>query len=214
MPIKRKTYTSYSAKPCKKSKLYTRQNSFKTLLVPSRYAVAPKKVELKYRDENYSVAPATSTVALLTKIANGTGPSDRIGRHVQYMNMTVNLFHQLTTGYNTTRFIVVYDRQTNAAQPAVTDILNSSTDPHALYNPDNRSRFKILCDKVYNLDSNNVGTYCVNNINISLKGLRAEFLGSTNAVTDIDMGGLFAVHLNSNGTTLTTYLRSRFQYFD
>jgi len=105
--IKRKSYSSNCSQVAKR--VYTRKYYPKTTLVPSRYAVAPKKVELKYRDENYSVAPATSTVALLTKVANGTGPSDRIGRHIQYMDMTVNLFHQITTGYNTTRFLIVYD---------------------------------------------------------------------------------------------------------
>jgi len=210
--MKRKAYTSYSAKPGKKSKFFTRQNYTKSLLVPSRYAVAPKKVELKYDDGTYTIT--TDQVVLLTTIANGTGPSDRIGRHVQYHDIQFNLFWQLASGYNTTRVVLFYDRQSNGASPGLSDVLNSSTDVHALYNPDNRSRFKILWDKTIDFDTANVGTKAIINQRVSLKNLRCEFLGSTSAVTDIDMGAIYFLHINSNGTTLTTKCRNRLQYYD
>lgn len=209
-----------SAKRAKTS--YTRQNFTTKKLVPSRYAVPPKKVELKYDDGGTTTAGSlTGNITLLSTIGNGTGPSERIGRHVAYSDLTMNWHFNVTANTDNAyvRFVLIYDRQTNAATPGVTEVMNG-TDVNALFNPDNRSRFSPLFDSgiTHMADNSTTGKVSVSGkkggqFRINLKGKKAEFLGSTTGVVDIDSGAIFLVFLSSS-TTVSLVERNRIQYFD
>lgn len=81
-------------------------------------------------------------------IPNGTGPSERIGRHIDLHDMTMNyeFKNSVNVALVSCRAVLVFDKQTNATLPGITDIMNG-TDVVALFNPDNRSaslRYGIL----------------------------------------------------------------------
>ena len=145
-PRKRKASSSLAVTPYRK-KAYTRQKYSIYKGVPSRFAIPPKKVELKYQDGlNSTTIPLAGSIIFISGIASGAGPSDRIGRRVQYHDIQLNYHWEPALGNSQrARAVLVYDRQTNQGLPPVTDIMNG-TDIAALYNPDNRLRFKILWD--------------------------------------------------------------------
>lgn len=212
-----------SAKRSKKS--YVRGTSYSTTYTRARFAVPPKKVELKYDDGiSSSTVPTAGTLIQITSIANGTGPSDRIGRSIVYNNLNINwnIKNLVVAGPIETngRVIIFYDKQSNGAFPTVNTVMNG-TDPLALYNPDNRSRFTILYDKKFNYQAdvsglgyfNKTGTMHVNE-NISLKGKGCHFQGTTNAITDIESGCLYFMLLSDVNNGWQFNERNRLQFFD
>ncbi len=191
-------------------------------VIPSRYAVPPAKVELKYDDGVTStLIPSGGSVILLSTIANGTGPSERIGRHVAYHDLVMNwtVLNNLASGDYFGRVIIAYDKQTNTSLPGVTEVMNG-TDVNALYNPDTRSRFSILYDKSFNIAVDTSAAYYQKqtvsgrNQMISLKGKKCEFLGATADISDIDSGSIIMILLTSTTNAYVFSERNRIQYFD
>lgn len=94
----------------------------------------------------------TSTSAapiLLNGIVNGTTAETRLGRRFTMKSLYARFAIHLptaSTGASPLRVLIVYDRQTNAATPAVTDILtaNAITAP---MNLGNARRFETLLDE-------------------------------------------------------------------
>lgn len=117
---------------------------------PSRMA------ERKFKDTLSQSATITfgagtfTAPAILNGLTQGSDATNRIGRKViwksLYLRMTAALAATSTGGGNI-RCIIVYDKQANAAAPAVTDILvqDAFTSPNNL---NNRDRFVTLCDQI------------------------------------------------------------------
>ncbi len=192
------------------------------------FAKAPTKVELKYDDGGAAIFNVLSagTTILLSTIPNGTGPSERIGRAVQYSDITLNYKIQVRNPTETggCRVFIVYDRQTNGAAPAITDILTQAN-TMALYNANNRTRFKILYDKThsfYYIPSNatngtggrQTAPTIVTNHNIKLTGLAAHFKGSGSGIGDIDSGALTMIVVTDVNDTFDFTETNRIQYTD
>lgn len=192
-------------------------------LIPSRYAKASQYVELKFHDNSFTdVGVAAGSIAPFVNIANGTGPSDRIGNHVGLKDLVLDWIVRDTGGGSYThhgRIIILQDMQTNKATPAVLDVLNTAT-VNSQFNPSNRSRFKIIVDENYSVSTvTAVGTAWEKNTqktNLfrSLRGKKITYSGTTSAITDIDSGALLYVHLSDTASKVTVAFTTRCQFYD
>lgn len=109
------------------------------------------------REKKFFDAAAFASVQLddngaivsVSNIVQGDGGSNRDGMQVKTMSLFVRgtlVQQSATNGVVFSRIIVGYDRESNGALPAITDVLNAIT-PSSLMNLQNRKRFKILYDK-------------------------------------------------------------------
>jgi len=110
------------------------------------------QAEVKFLDTmNTAYYPnTTGTFLLLNGIANGTGESERIGRHLTFSHFAMSGTVTSPSDYNHDflRVLVVVDRQANEDAPTINDLLQNTTDPvNSLLTTDYAARFKILLDK-------------------------------------------------------------------
>lgn len=77
---------------------------------------------------------------LLNGLTLGTGASNRIGREIMMRELD---FYVSPTA---SRFMIVYDRQSNGGAPSSTDLTQDSTDLQSPWSFTNRDRFDILWD--------------------------------------------------------------------
>jgi len=107
--------------------------------------------EKKTVDVNYTAAIFTTAGAatLMNGIAAGTDFTDRIGRKVILKSLFFRFYivpEDQSIADNPLRIMLVYDRQTNGAAPAVLDVLKEAN-PMSQLNLNNRDRFQVLWDK-------------------------------------------------------------------
>lgn len=97
-----------------------------------------------------TAAQTTGTLLLLNGVTQGTSATTRLGRRTTMKSIYIRINVALaatTAGASPLRYMVVYDKQTNATAPAATDILVAD----AIVNPNNLSnsrRFVTLMDWV------------------------------------------------------------------
>jgi len=207
----------------KRSRLAVRSRMTNVKLVPSRYAKPSQYVELKYHDNSFTdVGVTAGSISCIVNIANGTGPSDRIGNHVSLKDWVMDWCVRDTAGGSYThhgRVIILQDLQTNKALPAVTDVLNTAT-VESLFNPSNRSRFRIIIDETYSLSSvTAIGIAWEKNtqktnLYKNLKGKKITYSGTTSAITDIDAGAILFLHLSDTASKVTLTGKTRCQFYD
>lgn len=104
------------------------------------------------------------------------------------------------------RCIILYDKQTNGALPAVTDVLTSDT-IMAAQNLDNAKRFIILAD-FYPFDDQSEGMALAGNNGTGVMykkyikmNLETMYAGNAGTIADIEMGSLI-IMTNGNGATI------------
>lgn len=164
--------------------------------------------ELKADDTTVSANfNTTGEVTLINGIARGDALNERIDRKIFLKSVYIHgyVFPTDTTGVaQAVRYLIVYDKQTNAATPAVTDILTSAT-PYAHLNLSNALRFKVLADETIGL-SDATGTStdykpikCYRKINLPQHFNN----GDAGTVADITTGALFLVCVGSEAAGVT-----------
>jgi len=137
------------------SRPYFSSSSSRRSLVQRVPASLPR-IEYKSVDVDLAMLGAPADGGLTTTMSRnavfcpvlGTDFSNRIGRQVTLRS--VQLHMTVTADADQTapvwfRYMLVYDRQNNGAQPAATDILVAGT-PYSPKNLSNRERFSILRD--------------------------------------------------------------------
>lgn len=152
--------------PLKKSYGASSGRTYKTTLdksgrfkrVSYRKAKKPSKVSL-FQEPSMSLAerknfdvstvgtPGVENVFQSVALMNpalGTDASGRVGRKTTLRS----LFYRFTAGGGAMRVLMVYDKQSNGANAAVTDVLTNNTYT-ALQNLSNSDRFIILSDEIY-----------------------------------------------------------------
>lgn len=152
----RKRYTTRRA-PARR---YVRRTTVRRIpQIPRGYPRGITRAELKSCDTTLSQASnrcdTTGDVTLVSGIARGDDINERTGRKVLLKSIELHLYAKVTAGTGvdqTQRFMVVYDRQTNATALTITDVL-VSVSTMALQNLDNRNRFRILYDQVFHLNA-------------------------------------------------------------
>lgn len=166
----------------------------------------------------------TGTVTLLNGVALGTDYTSRIGRKTRNASLYIRGIitpYDANSGPTLARIIVVYDKQTDGAAPAVGDILNA-VNSLAQLNLDNRDRFVVLVDKIYAVgEVSNVATQTfagaptVHPVKIYRKiGMDTIFKNTGLASADISTGGIYMVTVGSQPSAtaalLTCSTRVRF----
>jgi len=156
----------------------------------------------------------------------GAAIQNRIGNKIsmQYVSLKGNIYSLQSNGAlagTTFRIMIVYDKQTNGAIPAYSDIVSSvnpsGTASNSIVshrNPYNRDRFLILYDSTryvafQNLqDATKIGNNIVTassylnlDIFVPLKGLETMYGANNGNIGDVKTGGLFLVLCTDDGTT-------------
>jgi len=179
-----------------------------------------EKGEFKAVDANgSSVIDSTGALVLLNGLARGDEINERNGREVVMKSVQINFGVQctITTGTDQyARVLLVYDRQSNGAAPAITDILVSNNTT-AVRNLENRRRFKILMDRRYTLNqASEAGSKISDSFYRRLRHPITFNSGDAGTVADITTGSLYLVTMGSNAAGATAgsclyYSRVRFQ---
>lgn len=177
--------------------------------------------EKKFFDSELTTTTVTSAGVILSPSINlisaGTGESQRIGRKCKVTSIHLKgsiVFNDVTDANTTSdivRVILYLDKQCNGATAAVADILDlgQTTDVYAFRNLQNSSRFRVLYDKSYSMQSPS-GAFNGTTVTYGedLKGLKInvdcmhllEFDASTSAITDLTSNnfGIMAISRNGN----------------
>jgi len=180
--------------------------------------------EMKFVDVSVSAATAIgaatfSAAQLLNGIQQGSDATNRVGRKINlkslYLRYNFSLSATSTNG-GTCRILVVYDKQANAAAPAITDILlaDAFTSPNNL---SNRDRFVTLVDHV----TPSIGTaanWAVADVCYRKINLETMFnSGNAGTIGDITSGSVYCFYAQSGaiGTAAPalTY-RARIKFTD
>lgn len=109
-------------------------------------------IEKKYYDTGYSAtfSSAGAIISDLLAIAQGTTEVTRVGGKINVTNFNlrgrIDGLQTSGTVSNTLRVILFWDKQTNGAAPAVTDVLKQAG-VNEYMNMDNVDRFQIIKDK-------------------------------------------------------------------
>lgn len=167
-------------------------------------------------DITTDVNPSVTPINLL---AAGTDANQRIGRKVEIKSIQVRSDIKMkdvgTAQFG--RFMLVYDKQTNGATPALTDILDTGSSPTpttALLNINNRDRFAVLYDDIIEFD--NVLRDCYAN-KVYKKGLWEEIFKDTGGtIASVTSGALYWVtvgeqtNASAHGLNQATSIRIRY----
>jgi len=166
----------------------------------------------------------TGSIGALNLIQSGSGFYNRIGRRIEMKsihfkgNITPTANQATVTDY--IRIVLIYDRQTNGAYPAIGDILQSTdqagantTNCYSGLNMNYRDRFSILRDmKIVIPECTNTAgvisttmaidpTKPLNNLEffVKLKGLLTQYRADSNpaVIGDIATGALYLVLLGN-----------------
>lgn len=187
----------------------------------------------------------TGEFQLLNGIQAGSGFSQRVGRKIRMKSLKVqfniNPFPSRTQVGDLGRVLIVYDRQTNGALPALADVLQdtntaaaNTTNVAVGPNLSNRERFTVLRDYSFTLPAVVVAATGVPSSAypdsfegehqsfikwyIKLKGLETVFNADTGDVGSIATGSIFVLALGGVAAGTNAWLvnswHSRLRYYD
>lgn len=200
---KRKGYGSYSsAKKRKYEKISAARSGDLTAGMPNNQAPG---AEYKFLDTSVTTDVVdTATITLLNGMARGDTASTREGRKLKIKSCYIRSLitqHNSQNDDDIVRTMIVYDKQSNGAAPAITDILTAST-VEAFNNLDNRERFVVLMDKVSRLASQGSTVDCMSFFKKYIPlNLDTVYNSNNNGdVTDIASGALYLVQLGTEPT--------------
>lgn len=214
------------------------QRAMKPFRAPRRRNVIPgllrtrgeeKKVLLTSQGTSgsaYLALNSTGTIQALNLIQVGSSMFNRIGRRIEMISVRLSasleaLAVTRLSNQDPARIIIVYDRQTNGAYPAITDVLqdtdqlaNNTTTQFSGINMNNRERFVVLMDHRFYLPQiNNTagvlsGAYPTDSVWTKhyltefrkLGKLTTHYKADSNpaVIGDISTGGLFIISLAGN----------------
>jgi hypothetical protein len=180
----------------------------------------PKNLDIS---NTYTLSGTTGTLVLLNAITQGVTGNSRTGRQVKLDHLRLNFTFTASSAesQDAVRIIVLIDKESRGAAPAVGDVLTNSTfGLGALlssHNFDNvPTRFKILADEVVCIQPtvavNSTNTVWNTNIfhrlfHIKLKQNVHYYNTSAGTIADIDSGALYFITwgVNSSGESTSTY---------
>ncbi len=169
-----------------------------------------------------SIGTSATMIGSLNLIAQGVGPTNRIGRKCLLHSMHWKLMVQLDSvegdlsivsddSGTLLRIIIYIDKQCNGSAATATDILESDT-WSAFRNLENTGRFHMLHDQTYALNFSAIGggtstfeIFCGTNrfvrISKALRGLPIEFSSTTGAITEIKSNNIGMLIIAEYNTT-------------
>lgn len=181
--------------------------------------------ELKYIDTSPATTvfalAGTGTLTLLNGCIQGSDATNRVGRKINMVSITLKAFLRFNTATTASgsgaggRLMVVYDSQANAAAPAATDILVTDA-AYGLNNLNNRERFRVLIDKLFVFDNYAYASKAFNMFR-RLKEDSVFNSGNAGTIGDITRGSLYLVTWLDNGYATAAPLfdcRVRIRFWD
>jgi len=219
--MKRKTTAPTSKRPTKAAR--TTSFAMKKAVLRSRTDEEKNKDALTSNTITFN--QTTANLALLNGIDDGTTSITRIGRKVIITSLAWRwrgTVAPTTTGASGLRMLIVYDKQTNAAAPAATDVLVQDN-IQSMMNLNNSKRFKVLVDELVECVGvngpqswNRKGYIKFEKPNKGIPGLEVTFNdASTNAVDSIATGSIYALFYQDGSLLIASpsssmYSRVRF----
>ena len=174
-------------------------------------------VEFKAKDVSTGTITVNNvgTSYLLNGLQRGDTLDSREGRQVRGKSLEMRFLQSISTSAVNTqmRYILVIDKQANAASPTFNDIL-TSTSVTAARNLDNRKRFVVLKDKQITLRDNNTSELFFKwYIPIDCKTVyNASNVGD---ISDIETNSIWLFMFSSETTNLpVTNIQSRYRFID
>jgi len=186
-----------------------------SLFQPNVSAPEKKNVDL-FTSTFFTSATGNWTITPINLIAQGTTAAQHIGRKAVMTSVLVRGWMGLSAGIYPVRIVVVYDKETNGAAAAATDIftINDSMSPMNLANSD---RFIVVADSMpFAEQQGQAASGGVVNVNIYRKmRLPIQFNDTTTAtITAINTGALLVCCGLADGTSTIAaqeiYTRVRF----
>lgn len=165
-------------------------------------------------------AVAAGTLYLLNGTTQGDNINQREGRQIYVQSIQSNFRAEWNSGAVTSpgtyRVILFYDKQSNGAAPAVSDLLDTSTalSCDALRNLNNRKRFKILLDRRYALTPTGASNSAIVDSFYLKKFITTQYnAGTAGTVADISSNALYLLACSDeavNGPNNSGVIRVRF----
>jgi hypothetical protein len=165
-------------------------------------------------------AAAFAGITELNDVRQGAAFYNRIGSKITMKSIMLDfdLVGTLATTQNLVRWALVYDRQPNAAFPAIADVFANNTGVTGFYqgvNMVNRSRFQVIRDQTVQIDA---GVGLTHHVHEYCKGRwDVEFKADAGTIGDISTGSLLLIIGYTNSTVSSTQLismQTRVRYFD
>jgi len=221
VPIQKKAFPSNTTGMV----MYRKPNQY-SLTNPRQKYVAPEK-------KNIDVAGSVGTAGgsawsepdLLNGIITGTGPTQRIGRKIQMKSLILRWQASVNARDQPIRIMIVYDRQPNGDQVAISEIMAatgpvSATDPNFLSNMNlsNSDRFVILADEIdYPPSLTLGGTPTTNRVGKIYRkiNLPSIYITPGDSLADISTGSIYVFTCIPNSVVGTGIgYNSRIRYTD
>lgn len=118
-----------------------------------------KRVEFKYKDTSFVVLPTTTGgYYLVNSVDRGTDNTERIGRQITMKSLYVKGIMKYQASFPTAvvdqmvRLLIVIDKEPNGAVYTLDEVL-TSIGVNTFRNLDNKSRFVILYDRKFNINT-------------------------------------------------------------
>jgi len=173
--------------------------------------------------------PSAGGLTLLNGVSSGTDYTARIGRRTVMKSILFRFYLvpniSATNGAlgDVVRMMLVYDCQSNAAAPAVGDILAGGAPTFdSPMNLNNRDRFKILADKYYT-----IGSWLYTGTSLTAgsprpvaakiykkMNLEVIFGGTGSTVGSIQTGAVYCLLISLNNSISTSVFNSRIRFID
>lgn len=217
MAQKRKMSGSYG--PSKKPRYtgqaslgpYRKRNALRQQAVRVGGWARPATMEAKFIDTSpaptmtAAVSTWVATPILLNGCIQGTESTQRLGRKITMTSLYAKINFTLastSTGGGYARVAVVYDKQANAAAPAITDVFlsNLNTSPNNL---SNRDRFLKIVDMETPIISTSGDPICSIELYRRLNLETCFNTGNAGTVADITSGSLWLFVCNNAGIATT-----------
>lgn len=203
----------------------------KTALSTAMFVKSLINVEHKNVDITLSNSAAIGTtwnIACMTFMAQGDTDATRNGNSILAKSLNIKILLNAaaaSTAGAECRFIIVRDKVSAGALPAVADLFDGGNSTVARYNPDNAgSRFEFLADKTMAIGctgTNTAGggdpaispTFKQTSLFRRLHG-HCKFDGTTGAIGDTTTGHIFFCWIATSATNPVALITSRFTYID
>ncbi len=166
-------------------------------------------VEFKHRiGSGNNLATNTGVFLLNNGIGQGDDNTERVGRSIKLTSLLCR-FHLTINALATNtlvRMIIFWDRQSNGATPATTDILESANVLSGL-NKDQGKRFYVIFDRSVTLDAtlrSSVAIKCYKKLH-----RHTEFISTASDITGISSNAMWFFILSNEATNTPTVLHNR-----
>lgn len=176
--------------------------------------VKNSEVHLYQTAISQSITDISEQILSLTEaIGQGDTQYSRQGKKITGLSLHYNLKFIYGDTTNVVRFMLLVDKQANAAVKPTNDVLlpiTGTQDPLQMRNPATRKRYRVLLDRVLNLSSAGIPQSVQRGI-IKLKNLPIDYADST--TTYAEKNNLYAVFISDSGAATHPAVEGYFRLY-